>query len=53
MDKEEIVALLKQIPAEFRHNDYATRAIAVAIKRINEYERTPHGTTNLPEEQTV
>jgi hypothetical protein len=53
MDKEDIVALLKQIPAEFHHNDYATRAIAVAIKRINEYERKSNGTTQFAEEQTL
>jgi uncharacterized membrane protein YgcG len=36
MDKHTIITLLKGIPAEFRHNDYATRAIYVAIKRIGE-----------------
>lgn len=34
MDKHTIITLLKGIPAEFRHNDYATRAVQVAIKRI-------------------
>lgn len=35
-EEQQLISMLKAIPAEFHHNDYATRAIAVAIKRIQE-----------------
>ena len=38
MDTQRIIETLRAIPSEFHHNDYATRAIAVAIKRIKELE---------------
>jgi hypothetical protein len=38
MDLQDIINILRPIPSEFHHNDHATRAVAVAIKRIGELE---------------
>jgi hypothetical protein len=38
MDLQTIINILRPIPSEFHHNDYADRAIAVAIKRIGELD---------------
>jgi hypothetical protein len=46
MDLDAIINILRPIPSEFHHNDYATRAIAVAIKRIGELDANVSTVTN-------
>lgn len=48
MDLEDIINILRPIPSEFYHNDHATRAVAVAVKRITELE---HADEDAPEEE--
>jgi hypothetical protein len=46
MDLQTIIDILKPIPKEFHYNDGADRAIAVAIKRLEEAQHADVSTSS-------